>query len=77
MLLIGELCRICLFELIRVGGGAKFMKCFEGGASYKSSGTSDTESVRDEPDSFCFKIPPHAHCCIFPFFFNSTHNSRL
>jgi hypothetical protein len=35
------LCQIRLFEFIRVEGGAKFMKQFKGGASYKSVGTSD------------------------------------
>jgi hypothetical protein len=38
---IWTLCQICLFELIWIGGGgAKFMKQFNGGASYKSLETS-------------------------------------
>jgi hypothetical protein len=34
------LCKICLFEFIRVEGGVKFVKHFKWGASYKSLETS-------------------------------------
>jgi hypothetical protein len=36
---------LCLFEFIRVEGGVKLMKYFNGGAGYGSKGTSTLASV--------------------------------
>jgi hypothetical protein len=51
VLFIGiTLCEICLFEFIRMEGGAKFMEHFKGGwgTSYKSFGTT---ALRQKTDS--------------------------
>jgi hypothetical protein len=47
---LATLCHICLFEFIRVEGGATFMNILQGGASYNSFETSGLGvGARKEP----------------------------